>query len=256
MVTISQEGAKANSLIWPTSRTHFAIENYVADLQNIDLKYFDGSFTSLGSEILQINGTEDGSTGSLSEYGLSLIGVVVSTNESTHTKTVRFQVGVSDSDLLEGSLDLTYYGDGSETEPYYGDLTFYITGLKGEDGVEVVSELCYLRVYKVTTPSKASEITLSPEGVELDLEGNDTITVNYYNIIPNSITIDRSEVDENIAIDIQNKESNRDPADGSFDLAISCNSEAPTDLSYSFDVSGVDGSGKTYTTTGTIYIRP
>jgi hypothetical protein len=219
----------------------------------VDLKYFDGSLASLDTTIFMVNGGEESSSRVLSDFGLSLTGSIIKTNGDI--TTVRFQVTVTDSTKLEAELDTSYYGEGTETEPYYGDMSFYITGLKGMNGVGVVSEAYALTIYKVTQ-SLVGKITLSPKTVEIDLEGNDSVTVTYSNIVPSSIQIDTSEVSDSITIAPQNLPAGQEISSGTFNLYITVSSEALTDLNYTFNVSGRDSEGQTITTEGTIYIRP
>ena len=257
VVTISQEGQTQNSLVWPTSGLAFPpIQNYSSNNSthlDVDLKYFDGSLTTLDATIFMVNGEEESSSRVLSDFGLSLTGSIIKTNGDT--TTVRFQVTVTDSTKLEAELDTSYFGNGTETEPYYGDMSFYITGLKGTNGVGISSEAYALTIYKVTQ-SLVSEITLSPETVEIDLEGNDSVTVTYSNIVPSSIQIDRSEIPDSITIDSQNLPAGQEISSGTFVLFITVSSEAATDLTYEFNVSGRDSEGQTITAVGTIYIRP
>ena len=258
VVTISQEGQTQNSLVWPTSGLAFPpIQNYSSNNSthlDVDLKYFDGSLTTLDATIFMVNGEEESSSRVLSDFGLSLTGSIIKTNGDI--TTVRFQVTVTDSTKLETELDTSYFGNGTETEPYYGDMSFYITGLKGTNGVGVASEAYALTIYKVVPQSLVGEITLSPETVEIDPEGNDSVTVAYYNIVPSSIQIDTSEVPDSITIAPQNLPAGHEISSGTFDLFITVSSEATTDLTYTFDVSGHDSKGQTITATGTIYVRP
>lgn len=256
MVTISQEGQTQHSLVWPTSGLAFPpIQNYSSNNSthlDVDLKYFDGSLTTLDATIFMVN-EQEFSSRVLSDFGLSLTGSIIKTNGDT--TTVRFQVTVTDSTKLEAELDTSYFGNGTETEPYYGDMNFYITGLKGTNGVGVASEAYALTIYKVV-PSLVGEITLSPETVKIDLEGNDSVTVTYSNIVPSSIQIDTSEVPDSITIAPQNLPTGQEINSGTFDLYITVSSEAPMDINYEFNVSGRDSEGQTITATGTIYVRP
>ena len=256
VVTISQEGQTQNSLVWPTSGLAFPpIQNYSSNNSthlDVDLKYFDGSLTTLDATIFMVNGEEESSSRVLSDFGLSLTGSIIKTNGDI--TTVRFQVTVTDSTKLETELDTSHYGEGTETEPYYGDMSFYITGLKGMDGVGVASEAYALTIYKVA--SLVGGITLSPETVEIDLEGNDSVTVTYSNIVPSSIQINTSEVPDSITIAPQNLPTGQEISSGTFVLFITVSSEAQTDFNYEFNVSGRDSKGQTITATGTIYVRP
>ena len=258
VVTISQEGQTQNSLVWPTSGLAFPpIQNYSSNNSthlDVDLKYFDGSLTTLDTIIFMVNGDEDSYGRVLSDFGLSLTGSIIKTNGDT--TTVRFQVTVTDSTKLEAELDTSFFGEGTETEPYYGGMSFYIAGLKGMNGVSVLSEAYALTIYKVVPQSLVGKITLSPESVELNLEGNESVTVTYSNIVPSSIQIDTSEVSDNITIAPQNLPTGQEIDSGTFVLFITVSSEAITDLGYQFNVSGRDSEGQTITTTATIYVRP
>ena len=258
VVTISQEGQTQNSLVWPTSGLAFPpIQNYISNNSthlDVDLKYFDGSLTTLDATIFMVNGEEESSSRVLSDFGLSLTGSIIKTNGDI--TTVRFQVTVTDSTKLETELDTSHYGSGIETEPYYGDMSFYITGLKGTNGVDVVSEAYALTIYKVVPQSLVGKITLSPETVEIDLEGNDSVTVTYSNIVPSSIQIDTSEISDIITITPQNPPTGQEISSGIFNLFITVSSEAHTDINYEFNVSGRDSEDQIIMATGTIYVRP
>ena len=253
MVTISQEGQTSNALEWPSEINFPSMQNYAPVSQNVDLKYFDGLFTSLNGIIFTINGEEVFGE-DIINYGLSLTGVVVSTNDATHTKTVNFQVSISDFDLFEKMIDCTYFGSGSASDPYYGTLSFYIDGLSGEDGKVVVSEAATLKIYKETS-SLSSEIVLSPETIELAPETNGEVAVLFVDIIPNSIQIDESKVDtDNITIAPQGKPSGNEIDSGRFTLFISISSAATTDSTYEFTVTGINTEGEEFSAIGTIYI--
>ena len=258
VVTISQEGQTQNSLVWPTSGLAFPpIQNYISNNSthlDVDLKYFDGSLTTLDATIFMVNGEEESSSRVLSDFGLSLTGSIIKTNGDI--TTVRFQVTVTDSTKLETELDTSHYGSGIETEPYYGDMSFYITGLKGTNGVDVVSEAYALTIYKVVPQSLVGKITLSPETVKIDLEGNDSVTVTYSNIVPSSIQIDTSEISDSITITPQNPPTGQEISSGIFNLFITVSSEAYTDINYEFNVSGRDSEDQIIMATGTIYVRP
>ena len=132
-------------------------------------------------------------------------------------------------------------------------MSFYIDGLKGTDGVGVQSEAYALTIYKVT---QVGEITLSPETVNIYPGGNDTVTVTYSNIIPNSIQIDRSNLVPEIIISPQNMPFGNVISSGIFVLSITVGSEEATDLNHEYIISGLGSGGQTIMATGIIYVRP
>ena len=116
-------------------------------------------------------------------------------------------------------------------------------------------------VYDACTVTQDSfgEITLNPNSIDIELEQSGDISVNYKDITPSSIGINKSdslkEAEENNWIYLEfTKPSGDDLASGSFNLNIQVTSEAEANHQYSFIVYGRGGDGNLHTAQGTIVI--
>ena len=116
-------------------------------------------------------------------------------------------------------------------------------------------------VYATCTVTQDSfgEITLNPNSIDIELEQSGDISVNYKDITPSSIGINKSdslkEAEENSWIYLEfTKPSGDDLASGSFNLNIQVTSEAEANHQYSFRVYGIGGDGNLHTAQGTIVI--
>lgn len=116
-------------------------------------------------------------------------------------------------------------------------------------------------VYDACTVTQDSfgEITLNPNSIDIELEQSGDISVNYKDITPSSIGINKSdslkEAEENGWIYLEfTKPSGDDLASGSFNLNIQVTSEAEANHQYSFRVYGIGGDGNLHTAQGTIVI--
>lgn len=116
-------------------------------------------------------------------------------------------------------------------------------------------------VYATCTVTQDSfgEITLNPNSIDIEPEQSGDISVNYKDITPSSIGINKSdslkEAEENSWIYLEfTKPSGDDLASGSFNLNIQVTSEAEANHQYSFRVYGIGGDGNLHTAQGTIVI--
>ena len=116
-------------------------------------------------------------------------------------------------------------------------------------------------VYATCTVTQDSfgEITLNPNSIDIEREQSGDISVNYKDITPSSIGINKSdslkEAEENGWIYLEfTKPSGDDLASGSFNLNIQVTSEAEANHQYSFRVYGMGGDGNLHTAQGTIVI--
>ena len=116
-------------------------------------------------------------------------------------------------------------------------------------------------VYATCTVTQDSfgSITLNPNSIDIELEQSGDISVNYKDITPSSIEINKSdslkEAEENGWIYLEfTKPSGDDLASGSFNLNIQVTSEAEANHQYSFMVYGIGGDGNLHTAQGTIVI--
>lgn len=116
-------------------------------------------------------------------------------------------------------------------------------------------------VYATCTVTQDSfgKITLNPNSIDIELEQSGDISVNYKDITPSSIGINKSdslkEAEENGWIYLEfTKPSGDDLASGSFNLNIQVTSEAEANHQYSFMVYGIGGDGNLHTAQGTIVI--
>lgn len=258
-ITVNQEGAKSLPLEWVTNpipsknfkRGTISV-SAVVSLKNVQNAQF-GKPLSLINSIYSINGEESGETHDITTWGFSFSSTIASiqTNaDGGNTVTANINLNLDNPQAYEAAI-----GDTAYSTDEYGPYSSFIVsiGVQGMDGNYTYADWDITVYQEALNSGTGGEITLSPEVGNLGVESSCTFDVNYSNIIPDTIHFVPGPEMENsngaVYLDTWTPPSGSDPASGSFSFTIASNSEATTE-SYSFDVTGNDVEGTTYTASG------
>ena len=258
-ITVNQEGAKSLPLEWlinPIPSKNFKrgtiSVSAVVSLKNVLNAQF-GKPLSLTGEIYSVNGEESGETYDITTWGFSFSSTIASiqTNaDGGNTVTANINLNLDRPQAYEAAV-----GDTAYSTDEYGPYSSFIVsiGVQGMDGNYGYVDWDITVYQEALNRGTGGEITLSPEVGNLGVEGSCTFDVTYTEIIPDTIHFVPGPEMENsngaVYLDTWTPPSGSDPASGSFSFTIASNSEATTE-SYSFDVTGNDVEGTTYTASG------
>ena len=258
-ITVNQEGAKSLPSEWlinPIPSKNFKrgtiSVSAVVSLKNVLNAQF-GKPLSLTNSIYSVNGEESGETYDITTWGFSFSSTIASiqTNEDGgNTVTASITLNLDRPQAYEAAV-----GDTAYSTDEYGPYSSFIVsvGVQGMDGNYAYADWDITVYQEALNRGTGGEITLSPEVGNLGIEGSCTFDVTYTDIIPDTIHFVPGPEMENsngaVYLDTWTPPSGSDPASGSFSFTIASNSEATTE-SYSFDVTGNDVEGTTYTASG------
>lgn len=258
-ITVNQEGAKSLPLEWvtnPIPSKNFKRGNTsvsaVVSLKNVLNAQF-GKPLSLTGEIYSINGEESVETHDITTWGFSFSSTIASiqTNaDGGNTVTANINLNLDRPQAYEAAV-----GDTAYSTDEYGPYSSFIVsiGVQGLDGNYGYVDWDITVYQEALNRGTGGEITLSPEVGNLAVEGSCTFDVNYTEIIPDTIHFvpgpEMENSDGAVYLDTWTPPSGSDPASGSFSFTIASNSQATTE-SYSFNVTGQDVEGTTYTASG------
>lgn len=258
-ITVNQEGAKSLPLEWlinPIPSKNFKrgtiSVSAVVSLKNVLNAQF-GKPLSLINSIYSVNGEESGETYDITSWGFSLSSTIASiqTNaDGGNTVTANINLNLDRPQAYEAAI-----GDTAYSTDEYGPYSSFIVsiGVQGMDGNYEYADWDITVYQEALNRGTGGEITLSPEVGNMGIESSCTFDVTYTEIIPDTIHFVPGPEMENsngaVYLDTWTPPSGSDPASGSFSFTIASNSEATTE-SYSFDVTGRDVEGTTYTASG------
>ena len=258
-ITVNQEGAKSLPLEWvtnPIPSKNFKRGNTsvsaIVSLKNVSNAQF-GKPLSLTGEIYSVNGEESGETYDITTWGFSFSSTIASiqTNaDGGNTVSASINLNLDRPQAYEAAV-----GDTAYSTDEYGPYSSFIVsiGVQGVDGNYGYVDWDITVYQEALNRGTGGEITLSPEVGNLGVESSCTFDVTYTEIIPDTIHFVPGPEMENsngaVYLDTWTPPSGSDPASGSFSFTIASNSEATTE-SYSFDVTGNDVEGTTYTASG------
>ena len=258
-ITVNQEGAKSLPLEWlinPIPSKSFKrgtlSVSAIVSLKNVQNAQF-GKPLSLIGEIYSINGEESGETHDITTWGFSFSSTITSiqTNaDGGNTVSASINLNLDRPQAYEAAV-----GDTAYSTDEYGPYSSFIVsiGVQGIDGNYGYVDWDITVYQEALNRGTGGEITLSPEVGNLGVESSCTFDVTYTEIIPDTIHFVPGPEMENsngaVYLDTWTPPSGSDPASGSFSFTIASNSEATTE-SYSFDVTGNDVEGTTYTASG------
>lgn len=258
-ITINQEGAKSLPLEWVTNpipsknfKRGYISVSAIVSLKNVSNAQF-GKPLSLTGEIYSVNGEESGETYDITTWGFSFSSIIASiqTNaDGGNTVFASINLNLDRPQAYEAAV-----GDTAYSTDEYGPYSSFIVsiGVQGLDGNYGYADWDITVYQEALNRGTGGEITLSPEVGNLGVESSCTFDVTYTEIIPDTIHFVPGPEMENsngaVYLDTWTPPSGSDPASGSFSFTIASNSEATTE-SYSFDVTGNDVEGTTYTASG------
>lgn len=261
-ITVNQEGAKSLPLEWVTNpipsksfKKGTLSVSAIVSLKNVPNAQF-GKPLSLINEIYSINGEESGQTYDITTWGFSFSSTIASVQTNAdggNTVIASINLNLDNPQSYETAVDTAYSTD------EYGPYSSFIVsiGVQGLDGNYVYADWDITVYQEALNRGTSGEITLSPEAGSMGIEDSCAFDVIYADIIPETIHFIPGPEMENsggaVYLDSWPPQSGSDPASGSFSFSIASNSEATTE-SYSFDVTGRDVEGNTYTASGSVDI--
>lgn len=262
-ITVNQEGAKSLPLEWVTNpipsksfKKGTLGVSAIVSLKNVPNAQF-GKPLSLIGEIYSVNGEEAGETYDITTWGFSFSSTIanVQTNaDGGNTVAASITLNLDNPQAYEAAI-----GDTAYSEDEYGPYSSFIVsvGVQGMDGNYGYADWDITVYQEALNRGTSGEITLSPEAGSMGIEDSCQFDVTYDNIIPETIKFvpgpEMQNSDGTVYLDAWNTQTGNEPASGSFSFTISSNSEA-TPESYSFDVTGEDSDGTTYTASGSVDI--
>ena len=262
-ITVNQEGAKSLPLEWlinPIPSKSFKRGNTsvsaIVSLKNVPNAQF-GKPLSLINSIYSVNGEESGETYDITTWGFSLSSTIASVQTNAdggNTVSASITLNLDRPQAYEASI-----GDTAYSTDEYGPYSSFIVsiGVQGTDGNYGYVDWDITVYQEALNRGTGGEITLSPEVGSMGIEDSCTFDVTYSDIIPDTIHFVPGPEMENsngaVYLDTWTPPSGSDPASGSFSFTIASNSEATTE-SYSFNVTGDDVEGTTYTASGSVDI--
>lgn len=258
-ITVNQEGAKSLPLEWvinPIPSKSFKKGTLgvsaVISLKNVLNAQF-GKPLSLIGEIYSINGEESGETYDITTWGFSFSSTIanIQTNaDGGNTVTANITLNLDRPQAYEAAV-----GDTAYSTDEYGPYSSFIVsvGVQGLDGNYSYADWDITVYQEALNRGTGGEITLNPEVGNMGIEDSCTFDVTYTEIIPDTIQFVPGPEMENsggaVYLGSWTPPSGSDPASGSFRFTIASNAEATTE-SYSFNVTGQDVEGNTYTASG------
>lgn len=264
-ITVNQEGAKISlPLKWvtqPLAKSYKKNENSVStivSLKNLLNAQFGKPIPNLKGEIYYINGEESSETYDITTWGFSFsstIGSVQTNADGGNTVSASINLNLDNPQAYAAAI-----GDTAYSEDEYGPYSSFTiqVGAQGIDGNYVYVDWDII-VYQEALSgwSAAGEIILSPESDSMGIEDSCQFNVTYNNIIPETIKFvpgpEMQNSDNAVYLSAWDTQTGNEPTSGSFSFSIASNSEATTE-SYSFDITGEDSDGTTYTASGTLII--
>lgn len=257
-ITVNQEGAKSLPLEWVTNpipsksfKKGALAVSAVVSLKNVPNAQLAKPLSLIGN-IYSVNGEESGETYDITTWGFSFSSTIASVQTNAdggNTVTASINLNLDNPQSYETAVDTAYSTD------EYGPYSSFIVsiGVQGMDGNYGYADWDITVYQEALNRGTGGEITLSPEVGNMGIEDSCTFDVTYTEIIPDTIQFVPGPEMENsngaVYLGSWTPPSGSDPASGSFSFTIASNSEATTE-SYSFDVTGRDVEGNTYTASG------
>lgn len=262
-ITVNQEGAKSLPLEWVTNpipsksfKKGALAVSAVVSLKNVPNAQLAKPLSLIGN-IYSVNGEESGETYDITTWGFSFsstIGSVQTNADGGNTVTANINLNLDRPQAYEAAI-----GDTAYSTDEYGPYSSFIVsvGVQGMDGNYEYVDWDITVYQEALNRVTSGEITLSPESGSMGIEDSCAFDVTYADIIPDTIHFIPGPEMENsggaVYLDTWTPPSGSDPASGSFSFTIASNSEATTE-SYSFEVTGRDVEGTTYTASGSVDI--
>lgn len=257
-ITVNQEGAKSLPLEWVTNpipsksfKKGTLGVSAIVSLKNVPNAQLSKPLSLIG-EIYSVNGEESGETHDITTWGFSFSSTITSVQTNAdggNTVAASINLNLDNPQSYETAVDTAYSTD------EYGPYSSFIVsiGVQGMDGNYGYVDWDITVYQEALNRGTGGEITLSPEVGNMGIEDSCTFDVTYTEIIPDTIQFVPGPEMENsngaVYLGSWTPPSGSDPASGTFSFTIASNSEATTE-SYSFNVTGRDVEGTTYTASG------
>lgn len=257
-ITVNQEGAKSLPLEWlinPIPSKSFKKGDLgvsaIVSLKNVPNAQLSKPLSLIG-EIYSVNGEESGETHDITTWGFSFSSTITSVQTNAdggNTVAASINLNLDNPQSYETAVDTAYSTD------EYGPYSSFIVsiGVQGMDGNYGYVDWDITVYQEALNRGTGGEITLSPEVGNMGIEDSCTFDVTYTEIIPDTIQFvpgpEMENSNGNVYLGSWTPPSGSDPASGTFSFTIASNSEATTE-SYSFNVTGRDVEGTTYTASG------
>lgn len=257
-ITVNQEGAKSLPLEWVTNpipsksfKKGTLSVSAIVSLKNVSNAQLSKPLSLIG-EIYSVNGEESGETHDITTWGFSFSSTIASVQTNAdggNTVSASINLNLDNPQSYETAVDTAYSTD------EYGPYSSFIVsiGVQGMDGNYGYADWDITVYQEALNRGTGGEITLSPEVGSMGIEDSCAFDVTYTEIIPDTIQFVPGPEMENsngaVYLGSWTPPSGSDPASGTFSFTIASNSEATTE-SYSFDVTGRDVEGNTYTASG------
>lgn len=242
------------------NKAGFAYQSNQAIIKNLPENF---NVESVEAQVFSVNGEEDPTGPTITRFsgetmGME-IGMSIDSYDSTNkTANVTFSITITDYATLNKWFDYKYNGSGTDADPYYGTLGILI-GLTGPDGELVETNEITLSIYEELVNS---EITLSPESDYVTLEGSTDFEIDYADMLGGTITFNPgTEMQDSggaVYMSGWTGDTSSDPTGknnkGTIRFSINATSDANTDKIYTFEVTGRNNKGQTYSATGEVYV--
>lgn len=212
--------------------------------------------TSINSEepspMPYIDATDSG------DIGATLEVYPLVTNSANHSIEFEFRLTITDYSKFTSNVDVTYNGSGTSDDPHYGTMCLNF-GVKGLDGNYTWSgESNDINVYEELVNS---EITLSPESQDLSLQDMVEFEVTYADMLGGTITFNPGTEMQNsegeVYMDNWVGDTSSDPTgkNNSGTIIFYINASALASAgTYTFEVTGRNNKGETYSASGEVYV--
>lgn len=213
--------------------------------------------TSINSEepspMPYIDATDNG------DIGATLEVYPLVTDSANHSIRFEFRLTITDYSKFTSNVDVTYNGSGTSDDPHYGTMCLNF-GVKGLDGNYTWSgDSNDINVYEELVNS---EITLSPEGDYVTLEGSAEFEINYADMLGGTITFnpgtEMQDSEGAVYMSDWTGDTSSDPTGknnrGTIRFSVNATSDATTNKTYTFEVTGRNNKGQTYSAPGEVYV--
>lgn len=241
------------------NKAGFAYQSNQAIIKNLPENF---NVESVEAQVFHVNGEEDPTSPTITRFsgedvGME-IGMSIDSYDSTNkTANVTFSITITDYTALGKWFNYKYNGSGTDADPYYGTLGILI-GLTGPDGELVETNEITLSIYEELVNS---EITLSPESQDLTLQDMVMFEVNYADMLGGTITFNPGTEMQNsegeVYMDNWVGDTSSDPTgkNNSGTIIFYINASALASVgTYTFEVTGRNNKGETYSATGEVYV--
>lgn len=241
------------------NKAGFAYQGNQAIIKNLPENF---NVESVEAQVFSVNEEEDPTGPTITRFsgedvGME-IGMSIDSYDSTNkTANVTFSITITDYTTLSKWFDYKHNSSGTDADPYYGTLGILI-GLTGPDGELVETNEITLSIYEEFINS---EITLNPESQDLSLEDTVTFEVDYADMLGGTITFnpgtEMQDSEGEVYMDNWTGNTSSDPTgkNNSGTIIFTINASALASAgTYTFEVTGRNNKGQTYSVPGEVYV--